>query len=61
MDKRAEKDHNVEQENTPPKKTASTRDQELREAAERVYRQYGSDLSAFYRRAQKERALEKRG
>jgi hypothetical protein len=46
-------------ETTPPK--GSTRDKELIEAAERVYRKYGSDLSAFYRHAQKERELEKRG
>jgi len=61
MNKRAEKDHSGEQENTSAKKPANAREQELREAAERVYRQYGSDLSAFYRRAQRERALEKRG
>lgn len=62
MHKRAEKDQNsVERENTSPTKPASTRDRELREAAERVYRQYGNDLSAFYRHARREKALEKRG
>jgi hypothetical protein len=35
-------------------KAAKTRDEEFREAAERVYRLYGSDLSAFYRDAQRE-------
>jgi hypothetical protein len=61
MHKRAEKDHSAEQENTSLKKPVSTKDQNLREAAERVYRRYGSDLSAFYRHAQRERELEKRG
>jgi hypothetical protein len=61
MHKRAEKDHSAEQENTSPQKPPSTRDRELNEAAERVYRQYGNDLSAFYRNAQREKALEKRG
>ena len=41
--------------------TVSTKDHNLQEAAERVYRQYGSDLSAFYRNARRERELEKRG
>lgn len=27
----------------------NSRDRQLREAADRVYRRYGSDLSAFYR------------
>lgn len=42
------------------KSAPNTRDQELIEAAERVYRKYGSDLPAFYRDAQRER-LVKRG
>jgi len=37
----------------------SPTDKELIDAAERVYRRYGNDLSAFYRDAQKE--LVKRG
>jgi len=37
-----------------PQKTVNTRDNEFKEAAERVYRHYGTDLSAFYRDIQKE-------
>jgi hypothetical protein len=48
-------------ETPPPKSSTSNRDKELIEATERVYRRYGSDLPAFYRDAQKERELEKRG
>jgi len=61
MERQAETDHSAEQENTSPKKPVSTRDRGLSEAAERVYRRYGNDLSAFYRQAHKERELEKRG
>jgi hypothetical protein len=60
MEKRAD-NQNLEHENTSPQKPATTNEQERREAAERVYRHYGSDLSAFYRHAQREKALEKRG
>jgi hypothetical protein len=42
------------QENSTPQKTANTRDTEFDEAVERIYRHYGSDLSAFYRDVQKE-------
>jgi hypothetical protein len=57
-----EQSANEKQAETPiAKKPMSTKDRELIEAAERVYRRYGSDLSAFYRHAQKERELEKRG
>jgi hypothetical protein len=51
-------------ETPPPKSPTSTRDARdkgLIEAAERVYRRYGSNLPAFYRDAQKQRELEKRG
>jgi hypothetical protein len=61
MNKPAENDHTAEQESTSSKKPASTKEQDLSEAAERVYRRYGSDLPAFYRNAQRERELEKRG
>jgi hypothetical protein len=50
--------HN-EQDIAPKKNVVSSREQELREAAERVYRKYGSDLAAFQRDVQRE--LEKRG
>jgi len=41
----------------------NTRDKELSEAFERVYRRYGSDLSAFHRDVQREQRehLIKRG
>jgi hypothetical protein len=39
-------------------KPLSAREKELREAIERVYRRYGTDLPAFYRDVQKE--LQKR-
>jgi hypothetical protein len=40
-------------------KKPSSREQELREAAERVYRRYGNDLAALQRDVKRE--LEKRG
>lgn len=44
----------TQQENTQEKPTTNTRDQQLREAAERVYRHYGNDLDAFRRDIQRE-------
>jgi hypothetical protein len=53
---------NEKQAETPTAKSPTrTRDKELIEATERVYRKYGSDLSAFYRDVQKERELLKHG
>lgn len=43
---------------TPQTKPSEKRKQELRAAAERVYRRYGTDLPAFRRDIQRE--LEKR-
>jgi hypothetical protein len=47
------------EESVPKKNVASSKEQELREAAERVYRKYGNDLAAFQRDIQRE--LVKRG
>lgn len=49
-------------ENVPESKPLSKRDQELREAVERVYRRYGTNLTEFYRDAHREaqRESEKR-
>lgn len=54
------------QSETPPQKGPTStkdasRDKDLIEATERIYRRYGSDLPAFYRDVHKERELEKRG
>lgn len=48
--------------NASESKPLSKREKELREAVERVYRVYGTDLSAFYRDAHREsqKELEKR-
>lgn len=40
--------------NTEELKPLSKRERELRDAVERVYRRYGSDLNAFYRDAHRE-------
>jgi hypothetical protein len=58
-----EKQHEGQQEINSRQKPASAREREFNEAVERVYRRYGSDLSAFYRdvrRAQRAQ-LVKRG
>ncbi len=44
-----------------PATTRERREKEFHEALERVYRRYGSDLSAFLRNVQRERELVKRG
>ena len=48
-----------------PRETAEAaerlREKEVREAVERVYRKYGTDLAAFNRDVQKELELVKRG
>jgi hypothetical protein len=58
MEKPASEKKQIE---TPPSKNPSSandsRNKELIEATERVYRRYGSDLPAFYRDVQKEREL----
>jgi hypothetical protein len=58
MEKPASEKKQIE---TPPSKSPSSandsRNKELIEATERVYRRYGSDLPAFYRDVQKEREL----
>ena len=41
-------------ESTPQNNSTSTRDKEFDEAVERVYRKYGSDLSAFVRDFQRD-------
>jgi len=48
--------------NAPESKPSSKRERELREAVERVYRKYGTNLTAFYRDAHREaqRESEKR-
>jgi hypothetical protein len=40
--------------NAPEDKPLSKRERALREAVERVYRRYGTDLNAFYRDAHRE-------
>jgi hypothetical protein len=54
----AERTTNTENETRPSNK----REAELREAVERVYRRYGTNLSAFYRDAHREsqKDIEKR-
>lgn len=46
--------------NVPENKPPSKREGALREAAARVYRRYGNDLTAFRRDIQREKELEKR-
>jgi len=46
------------QENIPEPRTEARREKEFSEAVDRIYRRYGSDLSAFTRDVQKE--LQKR-
>jgi hypothetical protein len=41
-------------ESGPDNKPISKREKELREAVERVYRRYGTDLKTFYRDAHRE-------
>jgi hypothetical protein len=41
-------------ESTPENKSASKRERALREAVDRVYRKYGTNLTAFYRDAHRE-------
>ena len=52
--------HAIEQnlESVPESQPVSKREKELREAIERVYQKYGTDLARFYRDVQKD--LEKR-
>jgi hypothetical protein len=51
-------DQSNSQENTPEPRTEERREKEFSEAVDRIYRRYGSDLSAFTRDVQKE--LQKR-